>query len=60
MNQKRLETKLKFRNIVSILVNYTKNQKYAQIKQSIRVGKINDSISSKSGINQEGCKESIL
>lgn len=51
MNQKRLETKLKFRKLVEILVNHSKNQKYAQIKQSIRVGKINDSISGKSGIN---------
>jgi len=60
MNQKQLQTKLKFKNIVSILVNQSKTKKYAQIKQSIRVGKINDSISSKSGINKEGCKESIL
>jgi hypothetical protein len=51
MNQKQLQTKLKFKNIVSILVNQSKTKKYAQIKQSIRVGKINDSISSKSGIN---------
>ena len=51
INQKRLETKLKFKNIVSILVNYSKNQKYAQITKSIRIGKINDSLSGKSGIN---------
>jgi hypothetical protein len=51
MNQKQLEKKLKFRKFVEILVNQSKIEKNAKIKPSIIIGKINDFVSSKSGIN---------
>jgi hypothetical protein len=51
MNQKQLEKKLKFRKFVEILVNQSKIEKNAKIKPSIIIGKINDSVPSKSGIN---------
>ena len=51
MNQKQLQKKLQFRKLVEILVNHSKNQKNAKIKPSIIIGKINDSVPSKSGIN---------
>jgi hypothetical protein len=48
MNQKQLEKKLKFRKFVEILVNQSKIEKNAKIKPSINIGKVNDSLSSKS------------